>query len=189
MGIDSWSVGREIRGDVEIGRIVEFPVTAIPIRVEPRANGAKGLRKLAANYYRAAGKVSHSGDAHWVLESEAGIFCRSAIPQHCLDAREVDGVFRLEISFGRFEQALAAAPQLGKLVSAWRVSEILHATSLATRVDWLEGTSVKRGMKLDAVEKIAAEQESSGIWERLERTDWLNDEGGTAHYLFACSRV
>ncbi len=182
-------MGRELGGDVSIGRILHIPVTAIPIRVEPSLNGHRRLHKLAANYYRATGGIAAQGEGNWVLDAGTEIFCRSAAPLPCLEAPGVDGVFRLEASLGRFQQAIVEQPSLAGLVSKWRVDQILHATRLALRVDWLEGTSVKRGMKLDAVEKTAAEQESSGVWDRLEMTDWFNHEGGTAHYLFVCTEL
>jgi len=60
---------------------------------------------------------------------------------------------------------------------------------MANRIHWLENTAVKRGMTLESVEAYAAKEESSGTWERLERTDWFNDDGGTAFYLIVCSKA
>ena len=76
-----------------------------------------------------------------------------------------------------------------ELRCAWRIDEILRATKMANRIHWLENTAVKRGMTLESVEAYAAKEESSGTWERLERTDWFNDDGGTAFYLIVCSKA
>jgi len=186
VGIDAWALVEELNADLAVGDVLEMPLTAVPIRVEPCDQTEPFLRKLAGNYARAAGRVAVRGDTHWVLDLQPAVFCRGALPGACASSEMVDGVFRLEFTRARFDQCAVFDERLDALPRRWLVSEIRKATCLATRVEWLEGTSVKRGMKLDAVEQVALEQESTGVWQSLKRTDRMRDDDGMAHYLLLC---
>lgn len=187
MGIDAWTIGEGLKTDLEPGRRLRLVICAIPLRIEDRATNRAVFQRVAANYYGIAGTVTGEGPDHWVLDAGFRICVAGPLPDHCRPGGRVAGLFRLVADDPGVRRHLAGEEEIRDLESAWRIDEILRATKMANRIHWLENTAVKRGMTLDSVEGYAVKEESSGSWERLDRTDWFNDDGGTAFYLIVCT--